>query len=143
MNGKGNAGERGGSPGDLVISIEEEPNEFLQREGLNVVYELHLNFVDACLGTQVEVPTIDGKAKIKIAEGTQAGKIFRLKGKGIPDLQSYEKGDQLIHVNVWTPKDLTSDEKKTLEKLRSSPNFQPQPDKEDRGFFSKMKDMFN
>jgi molecular chaperone DnaJ len=143
MNGKGNAGERGGSPGDLVISIEEEPNEFLQREGLNVVYELHLNFVDACLGTQVEVPTIDGKAKIKIAEGTQAGKIFRLKGKGIPDLQSYEKGDQLIHVNVWTPKDLTSDEKKILEKLRSSPNFQPQPDKEDRGFFSKMKDMFN
>ncbi|MEY2829402.1 MAG: molecular chaperone DnaJ [Bacteroidota bacterium] len=143
MNGKGNAGERGGSAGDLVISIEEEPNEFLQREGLNVIYELHLNFVDACLGTQVEVPTIDGKAKIKIAEGTQAGKIFRLKGKGIPDLQSYEKGDQLIHVNVWTPKFVTSDERKILEKLKSSPNFQPQPDKEERVFFSKMKDMFN
>jgi molecular chaperone DnaJ len=143
MNGKGNAGERGGAAGDLVINVEEEPNEFLQREGLNVIYELHLNFVDACLGTSVEVPTISGKAKINIAEGTQSGKVFRLKGKGIPSLQSYEHGDQLIHVNVWTPKALSAEEKKILEKLKTSPNFKPQPGKEEKGFFNKVRDMFN
>ena len=143
MNGKGNAGERGGASGDLIINVEEEAHESLQREGLNVIYELHLNFVDACLGTSVEVPTIDAKAKIKIAEGTQAGKVFRLKGKGIPSLQSYEHGDQLIHVNIWTPKQLTAEEKKMLEKLKASPNFQPNPDKEDKGFFNKVRDMFN
>jgi molecular chaperone DnaJ len=143
MNGKGNAGERGGSAGDLIINVEEDAHESLHREGLNIIYELHLNFVDACLGTNVEVPTIDGKAKIKIAEGTQAGKVFRLKGKGIPSLQSYDHGDELIHVNIWTPKELTNDERKMLEKLKSSPNFQPNPDKEDKGFFNKVRDMFN
>lgn len=143
MNGKGNAGERGGYAGDLIINVEEEPHTELQRDGIHVVYDLHINFVDACLGTTVEVPTIDGKAKIKIAEGTQAGKIFRLKGKGLPSLQSYEKGDELVYVNVWTPKTLTADEKKIMEKLRNSPNFQPKPEKDEKSFFNKMRDYFS
>jgi molecular chaperone DnaJ len=143
MSGKGNAGERGAAAGDLIINIEEEAHEFLERDGQHVIYDLHINFVDACLGTTVEVPTIDGKAKIKLAEGTQAGKIFRLKGKGLPSLQSYGKGDQLVYVNVWTPKHLSSEEKKILEKLRESPNFAPSPDKNDQSFFSKMKDFFS
>ncbi len=143
MNGKGNAGERGGYPGDLIINVEEEAHEQLQRDGINVIYDLHISFADACLGTTLEVPTIDGKAKIKIVEGTQGGKIFRLKGKGIPSLQSYGRGDQLIHVNVWTPKTLSSEEKKMIEKLQGSANFKPQPDKSEKSFFSKMKDYFS
>src|SRR3569833_599445 len=101
MGGKGNMGERGGAPGDLIILIEEEPHKELQRDGLNVASELHLSFPEASFGTNVEVPTIDGLAKIKIPAGTQSGKIFRLKGKGFPEVIGYSKGDQLIHVNVW------------------------------------------
>lgn len=143
MSGKGNAGERGGPAGDLIITIEEVPDEDLKREGNNIVYELYLNFVDAALGTTVEVPVINGKAKIKIPPGTQSGKIFRLKGKGIPVLNSYGRGDQLIHVNLWTPKNLSAEEKTILEKLKVSPNFQPNPSKSEKGFFEKMKDYFS
>jgi molecular chaperone DnaJ len=103
IGGKGNAGERGGMPGDLVILIEEEQHKELVREGLNVAYELHISFPEAAFGASVEVPTIDGRAKIKIPAGTQSGKVFRLKGKGFPAVNSYEKGDQLVQVNVWTP----------------------------------------
>ncbi len=143
MSGKGNAGERGGMPGDLIILIEEEAHEELKREGTNVIYELHISFMDAALGTAVEVPTIDGKAKIKIKPGTQAGEIFRLKGKGLPNLNAYGKGDQLIHVNIWTPKSLTPEEQKIIEKLRDHVNFQPHPNKNDKGFFEKVKDYFS
>lgn len=142
MGGKGNAGERGGSPGDLIILIEEEQHKELQRDGLNVVYDLYLNFSEVVFGTNAEVPTIDGRAKIKIPAGTHAGKIFRLKGKGFPALNSYEKGDQLIHVNVWTPQHVNAEEKAMLEKLANSPNFQPKPDKSDKSFFEKVKEMF-
>lgn len=142
MNGRGNAGERGGPPGDLIIHIEEQHDEELQREGHNVVYDLHISFVDAALGTSVEVPTIDGKVKIKIKPGTQAGEIFRLKDKGFPILNSYQRGDQLIHVNIWTPKNLTSEEKTILEKLRNSNNFKPHPEKGEKGFFEKMREFF-
>lgn len=142
MNGKGNAGERGGMPGDLIILIEEESHKELQRDGLNVVYDLHLSFSDVVFGTQVEVPTIDGRAKIKIPAGTQSGKIFRLKGKGFPAINSYEKGDQLIHVNVWTPQQVSNEEKAMLEKLANSPNFHPKPDKAEKSFFDKVKEMF-
>jgi molecular chaperone DnaJ len=114
----------------------------LHRDGLNVAYELHLSFPELVFGTEAQVPTIDGKAKIKIPAGTQSGKIFRLKGKGFPALQSYEKGDQLIHVNVWTPQQVSSDEKAALEKLASSNNFKPQPDKNSKSFFQKVKEMF-
>ena len=143
VTGKGNAGERGGMQGDLIILIEEEPHKELHREGSNVAYELHLSFTDAVFGTQIEVPTIDGKAKIKIPAGTQSGKIFRLKGKGFPAVNSYEKGDQLIQVNVWTPQHVTAEEKNILEGLSQSPNFKPHPDKNDKNFFDKIKEMFS
>jgi len=143
VGGRGNAGERGGPNGDLIVLIEEEQHEDLHRDGLNVAFELYISFSDAAFGTQIEVPTIDGKAKIKIPPGTQSGKIFRLKGKGFPGVNSYEKGDQLIHVNVWTPQHLTAEEKNMLEKLSSSPNFQPKPDKNERGFFDKVREMFS
>ena len=143
VSGKGNAGERGGSAGDLIILIEEEAHPDLQRDGLNVAFDLHISFTDAVFGTQVEVPTIDGKAKIRIPVGTQSGKIFRLKGKGFPSVNSYEKGDQLIHVNVWTPQQVSAEEKAILEKLGDSPNFQPRPDKNEKSFFDKVKEMFS
>jgi molecular chaperone DnaJ len=143
ISGRGNAGERGGHAGDLIILIEEETHKELQRDGLNVVYDLHISFTDAVFGMQVEVPTIDGRAKIKIPAGTQSGKIFRLKGKGFPGVNSYEKGDQLVHVNVWTPQHVSSEEKAMLEKLSHSQNFKPHPDKNEKTFFDKMREMFS
>jgi molecular chaperone DnaJ len=125
-----------------VIIIEEEPHKDLVREGLNVAYELYLSFPDAAFGTNVEVPTIDGRAKIKIPAGTQSGKVFRLKGKGFPAVNSYEKGDQLVHINVWTPQTLTSEERAVLEKLGRSDNFKPVPEKGQKNFFDKMREMF-
>jgi molecular chaperone DnaJ len=143
MSGKGNAGERGGMAGDLIIQIEEEAHGELVRDGLNVAYDLHISFPDAAFGTNVEVPTIDGRAKIKIPAGTHSGKIFRLKGKGFPEVQGYAKGDQLVYVNVWTPQDLTSEEKAILEKLNNSNNFKPKPDKNNKSFFERVKEAFN
>lgn len=143
ISGKGNAGERGGMPGDLIIVIEEEQHKELQREGLNVAYDLHITFTEAVFGAQIEVPTIDGRAKIKIPAGTQSGKIFRLKGKGFPAVNSYEKGDQLVHINIWTPQHLSNEEKTMLEKMSHSANFKPQPDKNDKSFFDKVREMFS
>ena len=143
MSGKGNIGGRGGSSGDLIILIEEEEHEQLQRDGLNVAFDLYLSFPDAVFGTQIEVPTIDGRAKIKIPPGTQSGKIFRLKGKGFPSINSHEKGDQLIHVNVWTPQHVSAEEKNILEKMQGSQNFQPHPDKNDKSFWEKIRETFN
>lgn len=142
MSGKGNEAAGVGVAGDLLILIEEKPNETLVRDGNNVVYDLYVSFIDAALGTSIEVPTITGKARIKIEPGTQAGKVLRLRGKGIKDLNGYANGDQLIHLNVWTPKTLSPEEKKTLENLRESPNFKPTPDKNEKGFFEKMKEFF-
>lgn len=146
MSGKGNAGERGGPPGDLLLLVEEEKHEHLFRRDLDVVYQLHVSFPDAVLGMQAEVPTIDGKAKIKIPPGTQSGKIFRLKGKGFPAFQSYERGDELIEVNIWSPQTLSNEEKELMEKLKNSSNFKPGPDakneRDDKSFFDKIKDAF-
>lgn len=144
VSGRGNAGERGGMPGDLIVLIEEETHKELQRDGLNVAYDLHISFTDAVFGTSVEVPTIDGRAKIKVPPGTQSGKLFRLKGKGFPNVHSsYEKGDQLIHVNVWTPQHLNEEEKSILQKLSDSYNMKPQPEKTEKGFFDKVRDLFS
>ena len=143
MNGRGNAGERGGMNGDLIILIEEETHTELTREGLNVAYDLFITFPDAVFGTSVEVPTIDGKAKIKIPAGTQSGKIFRLKGKGFPEVNGYAKGDQLVQVNIWTPQHVSSEEKSMLEKMNGSNNFKPLPDKNDKSFFEKIKEAFS
>jgi len=142
MSGKGNAAPRGGVPGDLIILIEELPHETLKRDGINIVYDLYINFIDAALGTSSEIPTIDGKAKIKIEPGTQGGKILRLKGKGIPEVNSYHRGDQLVYVNVWTPKALSSEERALLERLRDSPNFKPQPGRNEKTFFERIKEYF-
>ena len=143
VRGMGNAGKNGGPSGDLLVTIEEKPHEHFVRDGMNLIYDLFLNFADAALGTSVEVPTISGKVKIKIPNGTQSGKILRLKGKGLPSVQSYGNGDQLINVNVWTPKQVNDEERELLEKLKDMPNFAPNPSKEDKGFFDRMKDYFN
>jgi molecular chaperone DnaJ len=142
MSGKGNDAPGGGIPGDLLILIEEQEDHQLKRDGNNIIYDLHVNFVDAALGTNVEVPSIGGKVKIKIEPGTQSGKILRLRGKGLKDINGYETGDQLIYINVWTPKKLSAEEKAKLESLRNSPNFQPHPDASEKGFFERMKEFF-
>lgn len=144
MSGKGNAGQNGGPAGDLLINIKEKEHPNFTRDGSNILYELDVNFADAALGTSVEVPTLDGKVKINLPQGTPSGKIFRLRGKGLPSIQSYGKGDQLIHVNIWVPTSLTAEERKALELIRKSKNFQPsEADKKTRkGLFDKMKDFF-
>lgn len=141
--GSGNAGKRGGSNGDLIILIEEAEHEHFTRDGRNIIHDMYISFPEAVLGAKLEVPTLGGKAKIKIPEGTQSGKIFRLKGKGLPSINGYGRGDQLIHVNVWTPQKLSAQERKTLEKLQKSTNFDPQPEDNVKGFFDKMKDLFS
>lgn len=141
VRGKGNAGPFGGVNGDLLVVIEEVEHEALRRDGVNVHYDLHINFADAALGTQFEIPTINGKAKIKVEAGTQSGKVLRLRGKGIPVLNGYGQGDQFVHINVYTPEALSKEEKAMLEKLRESENFQPTG--KEKGFFSKVKDMFS
>lgn len=143
MRGTGNAGKNGGPKGDLLINIEEKTHEFFSRDGKNVIYDLYVNFADAALGTTIEVPTLSSKVKIKVPPGTQGGKIFRLREKGLPSVQSYGKGDQLINVNIWTPKQVNDEEKKLLEKLREMPNFTPDPGKNEKGFFDRMKDYFS
>ena len=142
MSGKGNFPERGGASGDLLIQIEEEPHEFLKRDGNNIMFEQYISFVDAALGASLEVPTIEGKVKIKVEPGTQPGIILRLRGKGIKDLNGYGRGDQLIHLNVWTPKNVSNQERELLEKLRDSNNFMPHPGKNEKGFFEKVKEYF-
>lgn len=144
MSGKGNMGERGGAPGDLLILIEEEKHPDLSRDGMDVHFVLHLSFPDVILGTQIEVPTIDGKAKIKIPAGTQGGKVFRLKGKGFPEINGYQRGDQLVQVKVWTPQTLSNEEKDFIETLKEAENFQPgEETKKEKSFFEKIKDAFN
>lgn len=143
IRGKGNEGPMNGVPGDLLVVIEEVKHEHLERDGQNLHYQLFLNFADAALGTSIEVPTVEGKAKIKISPGTQSGKVLRLKGKGLPSVNAYGIGDILVHVNVWTPAQVSKEEKELLEKLRNSDNFRPQPDKNEKSFFSRMKEYFN
>lgn len=143
LRGKGNAGKRGGSAGDLIAVIEELEHPDFTRDGRNIIHDMYISFPEAVLGAKLEVPTLSGKAKIKIPEGTQSGKIFRLKGKGVPAVNGYGKGDQLIHVNVWTPQNLSTEERKTLEQLQESENFDPKPEDNVKGFFQKMKEMFS
>jgi len=133
----------GGVPGDLIVLIEEIEHDHLTRDGENLHYELNLSFPEATLGTSVEIPTVNGTVKITIDNGTQPGKILRLKNKGLPSIQGYGRGDQLIHINVWVPKTLSSEEKKTIEALKDSDNFLPNPGKSDKGFFDRVKEMFS
>lgn len=142
MRGKGNAAARGGIPGDLIIVIEELDHEHFKRMGNDIYYELFISFPDAVTGTQLEVPTLDGKVRIKIDAGTQPGKLLRLRSKGLPSIEGHGKGDMLISINVWTPQTLSKEEKEIIERLSQSKNFAPNPTKKDRGFFEKIRDMF-
>lgn len=143
VRGKGNDGPMGGPAGDLLVVIEEEKHEHFTRDSSNLHYDLYLNFADAALGTSIEVPTLAGKAKIKIAAGTHSGKTLRLKSKGLPSVNSYGTGDLLVHMNLWTPQNLSSEEKKLLEKLRDSENFIPNLKGNEKGFVNRMKEFFN
>ncbi len=143
ISGKGNAAARGGIAGDLMVLIEEEDHKDLMRDGNNLLYDLYVNFADAALGSTTDVPTIDGKARIKLNPGTQGGKVLRLKGKGLPDVNGYGRGDILVNVNVWTPKNLSKDEKEILEKLKESPNFKPSPSSKDKSYFDRMREFFS
>ena len=142
VGGKGNAAPRGGINGDLLVLIEEEEHLELKRDGSNLFYDSYVNFADAALGTSIEIPTVDAKVKIKIEPGTQSGKVLRLKGKGLPDVNSYGTGDLLVNINVWTPQALSAEEKKALETLRASKNFAPNPNRKEKGFFDRMKEYF-
>lgn len=143
VTGKGNAGPFNGIPGDLIVVIEEVAHDQLRRDGDNLHYEAFVNFVDAVLGESIEVPTVNGKAKIKVEPGTQSGKMLRLKGKGLPSIQGYGTGDLFVHINVWTPTKVSKEEKEILEKLRNSENFKPKMDGSEKGFFQRVKDMFH
>ncbi len=143
VRGKGNAGPMGGPAGDLIILIEEIPHEHFVRQEKNIIYNLQISFADAALGTSVEVPTLDKTVKIKIPAGTQPGKIFRLRDKGLPDINGYGKGDLLVAVNIFVPKKVNERERQLLEQLRESDGFTPnENDPKDKGFFDKMRDMF-
>lgn len=142
VSGKGNAARRGGVYGDLLVVIDEEDHSDLLRDGTDLLYSLFLSIAEASLGTQSEIPTVDGKVIIKVDPGTQPGKILRLRGKGLPDVNGYGKGDLLVNINVWIPKILTKEEKRILSKLNESENFIPKPDKSDRNFFEKMRSYF-
>ena len=142
VGGKGNAPRRGGVNGDLMVVFAEEHHPELIRDGNDLYFNMYVSFPDAVLGANVEVPTLDGKVKIKIEPGTQPGKMLRLKAKGLPEVNSYNKGDLLVFVNVWVPKALNKDEKKIVEKFAESPNFEPQPDKNEKSFFEKMRGFF-
>jgi molecular chaperone DnaJ len=142
VSGKGNAGARGGINGDLIVVIEEIEHNHLVRDGDNLIYNHFISYTNAALGCDISVPTLDGVAKIKIEPGTQSGKVLRLKGKGIQHLQQYGKGDMLVNISVWTPQNLTREEKAMLEKLGESANFTPNPTKSQRNIFSRMKEYF-
>ncbi|CAN5428934.1 molecular chaperone DnaJ [soil metagenome] len=142
VSGRGNMGARGGVAGDLIVVIEEIEHEHLKRDGMNLYYDHFVSYSDAALGTQIEVPTIDGKAKVKVDAGTQSGKVLRLKAKGLPDINTYGRGDILVNINVWTPQHLSKEEKKILEDLKEAENFKPNPTKKDKGFFERMKQYF-
>ncbi|MBK5191683.1 MAG: molecular chaperone DnaJ [Flavobacteriaceae bacterium] len=143
VTGKGNDAPGNSVPGDLLVAIEEKPHTSLQREGDNLHYDLYISFSEAALGASREIDTVTGKVRIKVDEGTQSGKILRLRGKGISNLNGYGKGDLLVHVNVWTPKVLNREQMDFFEKMSTDENFQPNPEKGDKSFFEKVKDMFS
>ncbi len=142
ISGKGNAAPMGGVPGDLLVVIEEVEHPYLKRNGQNLHFDLYVSFLDAALGAEAEVPLVEGKAMITVDPGTQSGKLVRLRGKGLPSAQNYGKGDLLVNINIWTPQELSKEERKLLESLRTSPNFQPNVDHNEKGFFQKVKDLF-
>jgi molecular chaperone DnaJ len=142
VGGKGNDAPGNGVPGDLIVAIETLEHDTLKREGDNLHYDLYISLSDAVLGTSKDIDTVSGKARIKLEPGLQSGKILRLRGKGIKSINGYGAGDLLVHVNVWTPKELNKEQKAFFEKMQGDENFEPRPEKSDKSFFEKVKDMF-
>ena len=143
VSGKGNDAPGNGIAGDLLVAIQEEDHPTLKREGDNLHYDMYISLPDAVLGTSKEIDTVTGKVRIKIESGVQSGKILRLRGKGIPSVNGYGKGDLLVHVNVWTPKSLNKEQKDFFENMKNDEHFAPKPDSDDKSFFEKVKDMFS
>ena len=143
VSSKGNDAPGNSIPGDLIVAIEELEHEFLKREGENLHFDLYISFAEAVLGISKDIEAINGKVRIKLEEGIQSGKILRLKGKGIPSINGYGNGDLLVHVNVWTPKTLNKEQKQFFENALTDDNFIPNPEKSDKSFFEKVKDMFS
>ena len=143
LRGKGGAGPHNGVNGDLYVLIEEEAHPDFERDGSNLIYSLFITVPEAILGTEVEVPTVSGKVRVKITPGTQSGKVLRLRGKGLPNVNGYGSGDLLVYVNVWIPKKVSKEDEKMLQELEKSENFKPNPDKDDRSFFKKLRDYFS
>ena len=143
VSGKGNEAPGHGISGDLLVALEEEHHATLQREGDNLHYDLYISYPDAILGTSKEIDTVTGKVRIKVEAGVQSGKILRLRGKGIPSINGYGKGDLLVHVNVWTPKTLNKQQREFFETMKDNEHFVPQPKSTDKSFFEKVKDMFS
>lgn len=144
LRGEGNAGVRGGAAGNLRVEIEEKPHEHFVRDGLDIVYDLHLSFPDAALGTEVEVPTLRGRAKLRIDPGVQSGRVLRMRERGLPEVGGGRRGDQMVRVHVWTPQNLSPALREALEQLRHEPGMAPEPEKKARGksFFSRVRDAF-
>jgi molecular chaperone DnaJ len=142
VSGKGNAAPFDGINGDLIVLIAIEEHEALIRDGQNLHFDHYISFADAALGTSSEIPTVSGKVKIKLEEGIQSGKILRLKGKGLPSLNGYGKGDLLIHINVWTPQGISKEEMKFFENSKKSDTFTPNPTRKDKSFFDRVREMF-
>ena len=142
VTGKGNEAAGNGISGDLLVLIEEMPDDSFVREGNHLHFDLYVSIAEAALGVSKEINLLEGKVRIKLESGIQSGKTLRLRGKGIPDINSYGKGDLLVHVNVWTPKTLNKEQKQFFQKMLEDENFTPNPDKSDKSFFEKVKDMF-
>ena len=144
VSGKGNdAPGNNGISGDLLVVIQEQEHKNLKREGNNLHYDMYVSFSEAVLGASKEIDTLTGKVRVKIDNGVQSGKILRLRGKGLPSIEGYGKGDLLVHVNVWTPKELSKEQKVFFEKMKDDTNFIPEPSTGDKSFFEKVKDMFS
>ena len=142
VRGKGNAARNGGVSGDLLVVIEEEHNPLLIRDGNDLIHNMNITVTTAILGGEVEVPTIDGKARIKIAPGTHAGKVLRLRGKGLPDVNGYGRGDIMVVVDITIPDELTKEERNLVEKLAEQPNFKRASGVENQNIFERMKNFF-
>ncbi|WP_445384457.1 molecular chaperone DnaJ [Robiginitalea sp. IMCC44478] len=143
VSGKGNQAPGNGVPGDLLVAIETKEHPTLKREGDNLHYDLYVSIPDAVLGTSKEIDTVGGKVRIKLEPGMQSGKILRLRNKGIQSINGYGTGDLLVHVNVWTPKELNKEQREFFERMQDDDNFSPKPEKSDKSFFEKVKDMFS
>jgi molecular chaperone DnaJ len=141
--GKGNEAPGNGVAGDLLVVIETVDHKTLKREGDNLHYDLYISVSEAVMGTSKEIDAVDGQVRIKLEAGIQSGKILRLRGKGISSLNGYGSGDLLVHVNVWTPRELNKEQKEFFERMLNHENFEPRPEKSDKSFFEKVKDMFS